>query len=322
MARNNLREVAGQAEGREHLRDRGFHRLDLQFQRLNDLPNNPRLREYLGSADVDIVSIDAEHPVQVRLARFPGMTFANLLAPSMRFLWARTAASNDKCLVIVVRRGSLEVTGDEGIVSREPGAFYVLPGESPISIQVTESETEFVYLTVPASLVMGPTLEDLTRVPTSSVSPGLLTPLYAFISSLCSLCISDDDDSDPLASAALEVTRSAVRLITGEQDRVERSLFGRAIEIILNEYPLQQLDGDAIARRLGTSSRSLQLAFQKEGATVAAEIRHVRAVAAANLRLEQPGLSRARVAELTGFSSVSTLDRALKQSGSQAILAG
>lgn len=303
----------------EIFQDRAFHRLDLQFQRLTELEHNSNLREYLRSASAEILAVDMDHPAQVRLARFPGMTFAHLKLPRMHINWTRSAGTEGMCVVYIVRKGSIELSGDEGIVRRGPGAAYILPGESTISLKVTEPETELVYLRVPAAMVSGITREELGQVPEGAVSSGLLTPTYAFIASLCSLCIADDDDSDPLATAAIEVTRSAVRLILGESNKGELSLFSRAIEIILNDYPVKDLSAETIAGRLGVSSRTLQLAFQKEGAGVAAEIRHVRAVAAANLRLEHPQLKRARVAELTGFGTVGSLDRALRQSGSQAI---
>lgn len=312
---------ARSALDRELFTGRTFHRLDLQFQRLSELSSNTRLQEYLRSASAEILAVELDHPAQIRLARFPGMTFANLLLPRMHINWVRDSDSNGTCVVYLVRKGSIEITGDEGIVRRGPGAMYVLPGASTVSLKVTEPETELVYLRVPAAMVSGVTREELGSVPTGAISQGLIAPLYAFIASLCSLCISDDDDSDPLATAAIEVTRSAVRLILGDPVKTERSLFSRAIEIILNDYPVKSLSVGTIATRLGVSPRTLQLAFQKEGASVATEIRHVRAVAAANLRLEHPQLSRARVAELTGFATVGTLDRALRVAESQAIQA-
>lgn len=290
--------------------ERPFHRLDVQFHGLQDIPHNPHLQEYLYTAGIEISRIEAAHALRARIAHFPEFTFVHAVVPPLTIVWRRDRLSIGRALVLLVRDGGLEFPDGAPVVRREPGAYLVLPGDTPVEITATRPRTEVVYFSVPARFVRGVLDAGEASVSPTPLPSALLAPMYAFAANLCALSLTDIDDFSPLESAAEEIARSTVRLIVGLPERRSPSLFSTAVELILDEYPDRALNSARLAERLKVSSRTVQLAFQAEGTTVSGTIRRVRAAAAARIAREQPELRRARIAELTGFGSVDALERA------------
>lgn len=78
-------------------------------------------------------------------------------------------------------------------------------------------------------------------------------------------------------------------------------------------YAEQGLNAALVANEIGIYVRSLQLAFEERGETVAATLRIIRAKAAMANRLVNPKMTNAELALLSGFGSESSMYRAMRE---------
>ncbi|RZT67146.1 helix-turn-helix domain-containing protein [Leucobacter luti] len=294
--------------------DRGFLRFDVHGQRPDDLLQSGRLRDLLSHARIEVTAFAEQPPLSARIAQFSDVTLGHARMAGFRGSWDRVAASSDRALILLVKQGSLRVTGPDGTVRAGGGAFLLFPGLGPITAESADELTDVTYLTFPARLTAvwpEPGSASLVHSEELGIPAAAFAPAAAFVASVCALSIADVPEGGPLQSVAEEVARSVVELCAGARGRASESLYGAAMTMIRRSYDAPSLNGEAIAAALGVSVRTLQGAFQSEGRTVAGVIRQVRAVAAVQLRHEQPGISQARIAALTGFGSVDSLQRAV-----------
>ncbi|KZE90003.1 helix-turn-helix domain-containing protein [Microbacterium sp. TNHR37B] len=289
--------------------EKDFHRLDIHLSHPRELPRAQRMADYFYTANIRFLELDTGVPLRARAAQFPGMTFVHAVVPPFTLLWDRDEGSIDRAALLLVSRGHLAVDGAARTTAGPAGARLLLPGTEPIVMRSSSTPTEVVYLSVPARMCEG--IAPSGRPDETPGLPGAFLPAYAFAAGVCRLDPADLADSQPIRTAAEEVARTAIQLLASREPRQRLTLFGAAMEIVMDEYPNKSIDTASVAGRLGVSRRSLQEAFRTEGTSFAATLRTVRAAAAGRLMTERPELTRAAVAEAVGFGSVDSLLRAL-----------
>lgn len=309
-----VRQVDRRAVRRRMLADRDFHRLDGRMKQVSDQFRVPELREYLYSANAEILEVDSSYPIRGRAAFFADLVLLHLRLPKVVISWNRDHASRDRALIALARQGSIDLVSDAPILRRDPTAYLVTPHELPVTIRVLEQGGEFVFLSIPARHVhtVLPDCETAAVSTTGPLSSALLSPMYSFVTGLCALSTTEVKDASPLRSAAEEIVRSTLRLIAATDGVGEQSLYGAACRLILNEYTDPSFGVAELARRLKVATRTVQATFQAEHTTVTATLREVRGAAARRVLREQPRLTKAKVAKLAGFGSVDALDRVLR----------
>ncbi|MBF4457641.1 MULTISPECIES: helix-turn-helix domain-containing protein [unclassified Pseudoclavibacter] len=144
-----------------------------------------------------------------------------------------------------------------------------------------------------------------------SSSP-LFTATYHFLNRL----LSQSPDADhTTANSIRELLRSFARALVVESTRenIENpdDLFERVKELVNSRFSNLDFGPPEMARELGVSTRSLQRAAEKHGASVAKMLRTARAARARRLILTRPHLNLDVVSKMSGFNSVGSLRRAL-----------
>lgn len=295
---------------------RTFDGLDFYAARLTvhgsrALAANTGLANYLRAANIVLHELDDNAPLRLRLAQFPQLSFVRVAMPAIRMEWPRDAQSADRAAIIIILGGRMNVRTEGALLTREPGLFYIPPGTEPLWIDVLDTDNEVLYISLPAGLVADiPLVTASARVP--ALDPSLLAPLLAFTTGLFAVDPEQAPHTAPLRLVAEEITRSLVRLISGDAP-AQDDPYARAVELIAAEYHAQTLRITEIARRLGVAPRTLQAEFARRGDTVSGALRRVRVTEARALRLANPALGMAEVAHATGFGSASALFRALRE---------
>ena len=287
-----------------------MHRADFELRDGVSWTRDEQLRRFLTFSNMKVLSVGPERPLRARFALFPQLTFAHVSSSPARVLWDRDVGSVDRVLALVTRLGSVDVTTD-GVVLRRPGVTLVMPGISPVTVEMTSEENEVLYASLSPGLVPEIVLPTSTRRDPNPLDADLLSPLLMFMVGMCRISTASLDDAAPLRAASREIAAALLTQIIGESSR-PRSLFARAMELLLANYTDPNLHVDAVADRLGVSTRSLQLAFSAESTTVSAQLRDVRVRAARRLRTGNPELTQAGIAHAVGFGSSSALYRALR----------
>ncbi|RLP77053.1 AraC family transcriptional regulator [Mycetocola tolaasinivorans] len=301
--------------GRREAWARTFDELDFFAARLTvhgsrALAANTALANYLRAANIVLHELDDNAPLRLRLAQFPQLSFVRVAMPAIRMEWPRDSQSVDRAAIIVILGGRMSIRTDGVVLAREPGLYYVPPGTEPLWIDVLDTDNEVLYISLPAGLVADiPAAAQSDCVP--PLDPSLIAPILAFTTGLFAVDPEQAAHTAPLRLIAEEVTRSLVRMISGDAPD-SRDPYARAIELITVEYHSQALRTAEIARRLGVAPRTLQAEFTRRGETVSGIVRGVRVREARALRLANPALSMAEVAHATGFGSESALFRALR----------
>ena len=301
--------------------DRRFLRFDLQAQRLGDLRAAGPFRRQLETARVDVSGFAERVPLQIRVAEFSELSLAHVRAAELRGTWNRVAGAADQAFIVLVRRGSLELARSGYASVRGEGAFVVLPGSGPVAFESSGELSELVCMSVPGRVAAAATTSSVSGLVHSQqhgVADAVFAPAAALVASNCALAAPDVTDGDPLQAVVEEAARAVVRLAGGLRDAAEQTLFDAAVALIRSGFDSAGFNGETLAQSLGVSLRTLQSAFREEGRTVAGVIRQARAVGAVRLSHEQPQLSQARIAALSGFGSVDSLQRALRIDGSGA----
>ncbi|MFZ4841547.1 helix-turn-helix domain-containing protein [Mycetocola saprophilus] len=294
---------------------RTFDGLDFYAARLTvhgsrALAANTGLANYLRAANIVLHELDDNAPLRLRLAQFPQLSFVRVAMPAIRMEWPRDAQSADRAAIIIILGGRIHVRTDGVLLTREPGLFYIPPGTEPLWIDVLDTDNEVLYISLPAGLVADiPLATASAHVP--SLDPSLLAPLLAFTTGLFAVDSEQAPLMAPLRLVAEEVTRSLVRLISGDAPARDYP-YARALDLIAVEYHAQSLRIAEIARRLGVAPRTLQAEFARRGDTVSGALRRARVSEARTLRSANPGLSMGEIAHATGFGSASALFRALR----------
>ncbi len=295
--------------------DRRFQRVDLLAQRPQDLGRPGRFRNRLESARVEVTEFQAPMPLSVRVAEFSELSLAHIRVSGLSGSWNRAANASDLAMIIIVQQGSLALHRAGHAEVSGTGAFIVLPGPGVIAFETTGEISDIVALTVPGRVTASVTANVATGIVHSAeagVADAVFGPAAQFGVGVCGLSASDVPDGDPLQAVAEETARAVVRLAGGVRVAGQQTLYSAAIALIRAGFASPTFSSETLADSLGVSLRTLQSAFRAESRTVAGVIRQARAVGAVRLRHEQPQLSQARIAALSGFGSVDSMQRAVQ----------
>lgn len=289
-----------------------MHRVNAEIADLDRVEVSHDVRTFLTTANVGLERRTTSSEVTVHIAQFRSLTFVHALMSDVSFRWRRDDISSGRVLAIIVSRGKVSLSGSENVIDRKSRALLILPGTEHVVMDV-EDESEVVYMGMPLGLVADLVSIENHGYDDADFQERLLSPLFAFVTSMCTLPTKRYTDVGALGEAASEVSRAVARLIVGTAANDGRSLFSRALSVIADDFPNRSLNTEKLAARLSVSPRTLQLAFKKESKTVSGETRRIRAAAAQRIRMERPETSTPKLAELTGFGSVSAMFRALRE---------
>lgn len=294
-------------------RDRALRRLDVRAGSAEELHSSPRAAEYLALANIRPTAIGVGREIVARIALFSHASIVYYSGPEIEVRWTRDAQSADRVLLVVGITAGVEVTGDPScvVVTRDPRLTLVAPGSGEVKIAL-RAPGELLYLTVPSGI-----LADLPLPPVSAhvavpAEPSVLSPMVAFLAQLCRTSGGEADDVAQLPTAANEIVRALALMITRNATR-RVPLHERAMEVISRDFAERGLSARRIADQLDVAPRTLQLAFQREGQTLAAELRRTRAHAAEQARAVRPDMSMSSIAASVGFGSESAMFRALRE---------
>lgn len=292
--------------------------LDIRVGSPRDLEASRRAADYLEHANFHLEAVGSGREIVARVAQFPNASIVYYSGPDVTALWTRDAQSTDRVLLLVGISTDIEVEGDAScvVITRDPRLALVAPGTGDVRITVPRPG-ELLYLTVPQGMIADlPLPLSSTHIP-EVVDPSILLPLIAFLVHLCRTNGGDPDDLAPLPTAASEIVRSLARMLT-RKESASAGLYDRAMRLIAHNFADRSLTAGRIAHHLGTAQRTLQLAFQKRGQTLAGELRRTRARAAQQARTARPDASTSAIAASVGFGSESAMFRALREMRAEA----
>lgn len=285
--------------------------MDLRVDSLSDTHTAAGVIAYLKMANFHLTSMEEGRPLLARVAQFPHASIVHFSGPAVEAVWTRDALSADRVLLIVSSTGPIEVSAESAVITRDPQLALVTPGTDDVQIRLVE-EGELFSLGVPSGLLADvPLPAGSTHVP-EPLDPTLLRPLVAFLGHLCRTETTNSVQAAPLQSALNEIVRAIAMLITMDAPRTG-DLHGRAMEIVGRDFADPALSATRISTALGVAVRTLQLSFQREGQTLAGQLRRVRAHAAHRSRAARPDASMASIAASSGFGSESAMFRALRE---------
>ncbi|MGP6169737.1 helix-turn-helix domain-containing protein [Microbacterium sp. A204] len=296
------------------LNAKNFYRGDYVIDGAERWRTNAELLMYLASANLRISDVAASRPLVAQAALFPHLGVVRVSGPRTTVTWARDAGSLDRVIILVVRSGEVQVRTEGPVLRRDPGVIVLLPSESSAEISLMAAENELFYISAPASLLDEMNASAWAMSPSRLLPPvdeGVLVPPMMYLIALSRASVKPGAEVTPLQHSATEVVKSILRVVLDDV-AAPRSLFDRAIEIILAEYSNPQLSVARTAHRLGASVRTLQMAFSEEAATCQSVLRDVRVRAARRLRQCNSGMSNVAIARAVGFGSESALYRALR----------
>lgn len=260
-------------------------------------------------------------PVGVaRTMRFDSVGISSLLCAQgcESFPSAVTKDSDAPLLQLIVPiSGELQLTGDERPVRGNEGALRFTRTDP---LQVAR-ECELLVIEAPVELarqVFGP--DASTRPLRIEASAPLLAPIVAFATELL-----NTRRSEQSGLAKYYVERLVQEMLLGLMTDEARVMlapaapdpFRQALTIIQARSSDPTLTTDDIAHEVLLSRRQLERLFQKNGTTVATEVRRARVDQALTM-LRSPEYARLsvdQIAGLVGFSCGSSLARAMATEG-------
>lgn len=249
---------------------------------------------------------------EVQLLRFNNFLVARLRTRPVVLEWPRTRLpARRRFAFILVNRGEIAFAGDS--LKGSPSATGVgmaTPGHEPLSIEVVDV-TEMIVFTFDQDEISPLQANRIPSIKGVSRSP-LFTATYHFLSRLLSQSLDADQMT---ANSIRELLRSFARALVVESTRenIEEpdDLFDCIKELVSSRFSNLDFGPPEIARELGVSTRSLQRAAEKHGASVAKMLRAARAERARHLISTRPHLNLDVISKMSGFNSVGSMRRAL-----------
>lgn len=287
---------------------RGHQVIDLASTDESPLLRNREMREQLAIANCSLAGTPGA--LTFTAIRFDMFLVGRMRARQVTIRWDRGALDNQRrVLFLMVSSGSVGLRGDGPVRASDDGGIAVaLPGVEPVFVEVPGS-AEFLFFSFHESVTPSAkiTTENLGKL---SPTDYIFQATYAYLSTLI--------NSRPLVlSPQSDVMRESVhamaRALAAVSVKDERSvdLFLRARQIILDECDNPALGAKCVADRLGTSLRTLFRVFSGNGTTVLNEIRAARLNRVVDLLRSDPSIPTEQLAARAGFTSTSSLRRAL-----------
>ncbi|MGN6128185.1 MAG: helix-turn-helix domain-containing protein [Humibacter sp.] len=272
---------------------------------------NAALSEYMTDANLRFIDLPLRGTVTANIVNFPAQTFGHVILPPATIEWPRDRLSRDRVLVLVTSDERFEVSTEGRVLYKQPDFILVPPGSEPVRFRTYSPSTELIYVSSDVSMLADIVIPEEQSEITGTVPSTAAVPLTSFVTALCSITTGGVTSAEPIAQVAQEVGRSLVRIF-GSDERAQQDLFTAAMEIIVREHARIDLSGAVVAKRLRVATRTLQHAFAQRGTTFSAQLRAVRVKAANEIRKRNPAISVRQLAAASGFGSISTLLRALR----------
>lgn len=215
----------------------------------------------------------------------------------------------------------VEQNGRQSIIG--PGDCVLLDSSTPLAIFFEGRFSDHVSIHLPRQLLLsepGTDLEIARRL-------GAEDPMSAVLRSLVAKLVQTGADSaraPSLRQLLFQATRQSFAREPSEGAALADCSDGRieAAQLLIDRYLTQDyLSLDWLARRLGVSSRTLQLDFNRIGATVTGLIRMRRLLLARDRLLEMRHAARdttiSQVAYAAGFNDISYFNRSFREAFQQ-----
>ena len=268
------------------------------------------LSEILTNGSIELNDGDSPQ-MRVRILRMEHYSVTQIVGLRGAMTWHPTPSKGaNRYMFVFVARGEVSATSPRPqITAAERAVIVLLPGPEPVRL-TAESPVEAIAFTFDAKEAAPFTLspETLSLVkPTESVLRAVYSLLHAAVTAPES---SETVDANAMRFLLMGAARSLISAARGNQGRISES----ALEIIATEYSNPALDPRRIAEHLGVSLTTLHKAFRKHPLTVSEELRLARTNAAKALRAQRPDIRTAELAQLSGFGSRKSLERALHSS--------
>ncbi|MEV8249825.1 helix-turn-helix domain-containing protein [Microbacterium sp. NPDC076768] len=278
-----------------------------------DFDRDAPLRTYLRAANFEIADLEPGVPVIAHLAHRTQTSLVAVSTPAASAHWHRDEVSRGRALMVFARKGELEVFSSSPVIRRGKSALIIPPGSAPTEIRATGPQNELIYISSAAQVLPSLALDLQENIRAPQVPWRTLAPLYGFLHTLCVTPPPLATEPDLLADATDSIVEGLARTALWDIAPVD-DLLSRAQAFIEQNHSDPRLSSASLGTQLRTSQRTLQATFASAGLTVSGEIRRTRSEAATRLLRTHPKFSQAQIAQLSGFSSVSSLYRALQAS--------
>lgn len=251
----------------------------------------------------------SDTPLRVRVAHAGRNRITTLTTPSVSLRREFTSES----LIVVARAGALRIATSGPVIVRGNTAALLPAGGAPALIQVTSPRAELLVVSAEADQLPDEITKVHTRVDRPELSPRRLAPLHLFLHVLAATPQQSRTSSGPLHDVADSMVRSIAAAIADDAVALDAdSLHRRVTDYLCRNYSNVNLTVGSVAASFDVAPRTLQAAFTEEQATFSETLRQMRAAAARRIQAEHPFIPVASVATMCGFTSVSTMYRALR----------
>ena len=269
-----------------------------------------RLQELLADAKISLDDGD-EQSFTLRTLRLERYAVTYISAAGGSVTWRPSpGVGTNRFMFVFVARGNLSVTADASrLAASEEAIFVAFPGRTPIVLS-SPGPVEGLSLTFDANDVAPATLTAET-VGVLHPSSAIFRATYSMLQTLVSTD-APGEGSESTDALRILLRGAAQGLLLAARD-IGHSLWDRACALIAEQHQNPGLDVSRIAAQLGVSKSALYRAFEGKPVGIAAQIRVQRSETASRELERNPVIPRATLAALSGFGSVSALQRALRE---------
>lgn len=236
---------------------------------------------------------------------------------SMSSGWKHTSENRVRVTYVVEGSGSIQI-GNRPPASFGSGSMLLVDTSKPMTLHVDDS-MQGIYLGTTWSRLLGFQANDPSNT-TLFPADGVYSRIFAqLVTTTLDVGVDPRDRGFAALRSALEQSvESCVAARTGKAillpDSRKRELYDAAKLAMQRAFLDPAVTPAMIALQLGVSEKYLQRVFRDAGATPARHLRHLRTAYARMIlarHVDGVGLPLTVVAEMSGFSSVAALRRAL-----------
>lgn len=297
MARNDARAL------------RGFQHLSFSLPSGSGVRGRLALDAALAERNSTLTGPDSGGRFQVSIAQVPQMLVARVRSTPVQLKWARDGLATDHVVMTVAPAGASKVTTDGEIWHADPGVVLVPHGQADVCFDLVERVDEAFLISASPAVLRDVDLPEPPAHGPLRVDEAAMRPQLAFLRALTEVVLPAEGNPRVYRSA-VQVVRSLAGLLRDAAGS-DLDLYSRGIEMIERSHAHPRLRVSDIADTLGVAERTLGAAFAERGTTVLRELRAVRAAVAIDARRGRSRMSRAAIARIAGFGSVSAMVRGI-----------
>lgn len=259
-------------------------------------------------AGIELTAESGSAVVDAALLRFDRYVVMHGRSSPVTLTWRRERTSaQTRGLVVLLRAGALRISSHQQSLTLGASEVVIVPpGTGAVVLRATEP-VDLVFLSFDAEEVLP------LRMRWHRSDGGVVR---ASIHALLEAAATAPQTSDPQAAAALRsLLRAAAKAILVQVTPVSDARDAETLDlvrlIIENRFQIAGFAVDDIVREVKLSRRVLERRLAGMGTTPAIMLRSRRVEQAQSLMRSEPGLTAREVALRSGFSSPSTMRRAL-----------